>query len=519
MDNKIRILWADDEIALLKPHILFLNNKGYDVVTAVSGDEAVDTVREDRQLNAVLLDENMPGISGLEALLKIKQSNSDLPVIMITKSEEERIMDDAIGGKIADYLIKPVNPNQILLSLKKALDNRRLVSEKTNTDYRREFGQIGMTINDNLSASEWAELYRKIIYWELEIDKLEDKSMLDVLRMQKSDANTQFFKFIEKNYLAWLGGKDKNAPVMSHTLIRNWFMPELSTSDTVFLILIDNLRFDQWKVIQPLLMNYFKVDKEETYYSILPTATQYARNAIFSGLLPGEIEKRFPDFWVNDEEEGGKNLHEEELMRAQLKRLGKDVKMSYTKITNFNAGKKLADNLSNLMQNKLNVIVYNFVDMLSHARTEMEIIRELAENEPAYRSITYSWFEHSPLFDILRQMADKQVKLVVTTDHGTVHVKEPTRILGDRNVNSNLRYKQGKALEYNPKEVFEVKNPTQAFLPVQHPSSRFVFAREDRFFAYPNNFNHYVNYYRNTFQHGGISLEEMIIPYVTLSPK
>jgi len=517
--DKIKILWADDEIALLKPHILFLDNKGYEVVTALRGDEAIDIVKEDRDISAVLLDENMPGISGLETLLKIKQANSDLPVVMITKSEEEHIMDDAIGGKIADYLIKPVNPNQILLSLKKALDNRRLVSEKTNTDYRKEFGQIGMTINDNLSWEEWADVYKRIIYWELEMDKLQDKSMLDVLRMQKSDANTQFFKFIEKSYINWLNGKNANPPVMSHTLVKNKFVQELAGSETVFFVVIDNLRFDQWKVIQPLLQDYYKVESEDTYFSILPTATQYCRNAIFSGLLPSEMEKRFPEQWLNDEDEGGKNLHEEMFMQSQLKRLGKEVKMSYTKITNFNAGKKLSDNINNLLQNKLNIIVYNFVDMLSHARTEMEVIRELAENEPAYRGITYSWFEHSPLFEILKQLAAKNIKVVITTDHGTVHVKEPTKILGDKNVNTNLRYKQGKALEYSAKEVFEIKNPADAFLPKQHPSSRFVFAKEDRFFAYPNNFNHYVNYYRNTFQHGGVSLEEMIIPYVVLSPR
>ena len=517
--DKIKILWADDEIELLKPHILFLNSKGYEVVKALSGDEAVDLVRENKDILAVLLDENMPGISGLDALLKIKQANTDLPVIMITKSEEEHIMDDAIGGKIADYLIKPVNPNQILLSLKKALDNRRLVSEKTNTDYRKEFGQIGMSINDNLSWEAWADLYKRIIYWELEMDALQDKSMLDVLKMQKSDANNQFFKFIEKNYVSWLNAKASTAPAMSHTLIKNKFLPELSGEETVFFILIDNLRFDQWKIIQPLIQDYYKVVSEDSYFSILPTATQYARNAIFSGLMPSEIEKRFPENWLNDEEEGGKNQFEEVFMQAQLKRLGKDVKMSYTKITNFNAGKKLADNVSNLMQNKLNVIVYNFVDMLSHARTEMEVIRELAENESAYRGITYSWFEHSPLFDVMKQLADKKVKLVITTDHGTVHVKEPTKILGDKNVNTNLRYKQGKALDYNPKEVFEIKNPSDAFLPKQHPSTRFVFAKEDRFFAYPNNFNHYVSYYRNTFQHGGVSLEEMIIPYIVLLPK
>src|SRR3954471_18184185 len=324
--EKIKILWADDEIALLKPHILFLDGKGYEVVTALSGDEAIDVVREDNDISAVLLDENMPGISGLDALLKIKQANSDLPVIMITKSEEEHIMDDAIGGRIADYLIKPVNPNQILLSLKKALDNRRLVSEKTNTDYRKEFGQIGMSINEKLTWQEWSDLYKRIIYWELEMDALQDKSMLDVLKMQKSDANNQFFKFIEKNYVGWLSGKDSNPPVMSHTLVKNRFLQELAGSEPVFFILIDNLRFDQWKVIQPLLMDYYKVETEESYFSILPTATQYARNAIFSGLLPSEIEKRFPDKWLNDEDEGGKNLHEDFFMQAQLKRLGKEMK-------------------------------------------------------------------------------------------------------------------------------------------------------------------------------------------------
>ncbi len=517
--EKNTILWADDEMELLKPHILFLTGKGYDVITAVSGDEALDIVRENRNINAVLLDENMPGISGLETLTKIKQLRSDLPVIMITKSEEEHIMDDAIGGKIADYLIKPVNPNQIILALKKTLDNKRLVSDKTNTEYRKEFGNIGMTLSDNLSWDEWKEVFKKIIYWELEMDKAQDKSMLEVLKMQKADANTQFFKFVEKSYVNWLNGKDANAPTMSHTLLKNKFMPELEKNEYVFLLVIDNLRYDQWKIIQPIIQDYYKVENEELYCSILPTATQYARNALFSGLMPSEMEKRHKEWWLNDEDEGGKNMHEEDYLHAQLKRLGKDIKFSYNKITNHAAGKKLADNINNLLQNKLNVIVYNFVDMLSHARTEMEVIRELADDEPAYRSITLSWIEHSPLMDIIKHLAEKKVKIVITTDHGTVHVKEPTKVLGDKNVNTNLRYKQGKALDYNPKEVFEIKNPSDAFLPKLHPSSRFIFAKEDRFFAYPNNFNYYVNYYRGTFQHGGISLEEMIIPYITLTAK
>lgn len=516
--DKTTILWADDEIELLKPHVLFLDSKGYEVITAVSGDEAIDLVKDNNNIAAVLLDENMPGLSGLETLTRIKQMRSELPVIMITKSEEEYIMEDAIGSKIADYLIKPVNPNQILLSLKKNLDNKRLVSEKTNTEYRKEFGQIGMTLSDNLGWQEWIDVYKKLVYWELEMDQAQDKGMLEVLKMQKSDANTQFFKFIEKHYINWLNGKEA-PPTMSHTLLKNKFFKELEKNETVFLIVIDNLRYDQWKMIQPIIQDYFTVEQEELFYSILPSATQYARNAIFSGLMPSEMEKRHPDWWLNDEDEGGKNMHEEDFLQAQLKRNGKDIRMSYNKITNLAAGKKLSDNISNLMQNKLNVIVYNFVDMLSHARTDMEVIRELADDEPAYRSITVSWFEHSALLEIIRHLANKKARVVITTDHGTVHVKEPSKVVGDRNVNTNLRYKQGKALDYNPKEVFEVKNPADAFLPKQNVSSRFIFAREDKFFAYPNNYNHYVNYYRNTFQHGGVSLEEMIIPYITLQPK
>lgn len=516
--QKIQLLWADDEIELLKPHILFLSEKGYEVQTAKSGDETLENIRNKR-FDVILLDENMPGLSGLETLNRIKMHYAEIPVIMITKSEEESIMEDAIGSKIADYLIKPVNPNQILLSLKKTLDNKRLISEKANTEYRKEFGQIGMSLSENLSPQEWAEVYKKIVYWELELDRSEDKSMVDVLKMQKTDANTQFFKFIEKNYLQWLSGKSGNTPLMSHTILKSRLLPELEKNGNIFLVVIDNLRFDQWKVIQPYLSQDFVVNTEEIFYSILPSATHYARNALFAGLLPSEIEKKFPELWKSEEDEGGKNLHEEEFMQAQVKRWGKDIKMSYNKITNLNAGKKLSENFAQLLNNKLNVIVYNFVDMLSHARTDMEVIRELADDEPAYRSLTESWFEHSPLLEIIKQIADKKCHLIITTDHGTVLVKEPSKIVGDKNVNSNLRYKIGKSLDYVKKDVLEVKNPSDAFLPKQNVSSCYVFAKEDKFFAYPNNYNHYVNMYRNTFQHGGISLEELLIPYISLSPK
>jgi len=516
--DRINILWADDEIELLKPHILFLKEKGYDVQTANSGGDAIDLVKE-QVFDIVFLDENMPGISGLETLSKIKQMRSDLPVVMITKSEEEHIMEGAIGSQISDYLIKPVNPNQILLSLKKTLENKRLIRERTSSAYQQEFRSIGMTLGDRLNFQEWKEIYQKLIFWELELTRTREEGMEEILRMQKSEANNQFSKYVINNYQGWISGKDADSPLLSHTLFKAKVAPEIDKNETTFLVLIDNLRFDQWKVIQPVITEYFKVDSEDMYCSILPTATQYARNAFFAGLVPSEIEKRYPNHWLNDEDEGGKNLHEEFFMQEQLKRLGKDIKSSYTKVTNFAAGKKLADNIPNLMGNKFNAIVYNFVDMLSHARTEMEVIRELADDEKAYRSITVSWLEHSPLLDILRQIAQRGAKLIITTDHGTIRVTEPSKIIGDRNTNTNLRYKQGKNLNYEKKDVYEVKNPAEIFMPRQHVSTTFVFAKEDKFFAYPNNYNYFVNYYRNTFQHGGISMEEMLIPFITLSSK
>ena len=519
--DKISILWADDEIDLLKPHILFLQEKGYDVATANNGDGAIEQFKA-RNFDIVFLDENMPGISGIETLAKLKALKPEVPVVMITKSEEEHIMEQAIGSKIADYLIKPVNPNQILLSLKKNLENRRLISEKTSADYQQEFRNIGMTLSDKLSWQEWTEVYRRLVYWELELKRSSDESMYEILTAQKSEANTLFSKYIENNYLGWLKNQDApTTPVMSHQLMKKKILPaaDATTTEPVFMVLIDNLRYDQWRIIQPLIAEYFRLQDDDLYLSILPTATQYARNAIFAGLMPSEIEARFPNLWLNDEEEGGKNMHEETFLNDTLKRFRKEWKSSYVKITNHNDGKALVDNVPNMMLNKFNVIVYNFVDMLSHARTEMEMIRELADDEAAYRSLTLSWFEHSPLFEALKRISEKKVKLIITTDHGTIRVKEPSKLVGDRNVNTNLRYKQGRNMNYEKKDVFEVKNPADAFLPRQHLSQAFVFIKQDKFFAYPNNYNYYVTYYKNTLQHGGISLEEMVIPFAVLTSK
>ncbi len=511
-----RILWADDEIDLLKPHVMFLEGKGYVVETVNSGDDALDLV-EQQHFDLVLLDENMPGLTGLETLDRIKEKHPSLPIVMITKSEEESIMEGAIGGKIADYLIKPVNPNQILLSLKKNLDSKRLVSEKATSSYQREFRQIAMQLQDRMDYDEWTEFYQKLVHWELELENSKEESMHEIFHMQKKEANQLFSRFIEKNYANWVNGVEEG-PVMSHTLIQKKIAQHIG-DEPVMLFVIDNLRYDQWRTLRNVVRDLFTVENEEIFYSILPTATQYARNALFAGLMPSEIQKKFPQWWKNDEDEGGKNMHEAELLSANLQRLGKNVKHSYHKITNLDKGKKLVDNFSNLMQNKLNVIVYNFVDMLSHARTDMEVIRELADDEAAYRSLTLSWFEHSPLFDLLRMAAENGLKVLVTTDHGTIKVDDPIKVVGDRNTNSNLRYKQGKNLNYNANEVFEVRNPRDCFLPQQNMSSTFIFAKEASFFVYPNNYNHYVKYYNNTFQHGGISMEEVLIPFVELKPR
>jgi len=514
--NSIQILWVDDEIDLLKPHILFLEQKGYNLTSCTNGADAIELVKKSN-FDIIFLDENMPGINGLETLSEIKQLQSNLPVVMITKSEEEYIMEEAIGSKIADYLIKPVNPNQILLSLKKNLDHSRLISEKTTSNYQQEFRKISMDLMSVNSHEDWVELYKKLVHWELELENINDSSMLEILESQKSEANNLFYKFIKKNYQEYL--TSSNQPTFSHTMFKNYVVPNLSSDQGVLWIVIDNLRYDQYRMLEPLINNYYKKEEEYSYFSILPTATQYARNSIFSGLMPSEMEKKHPKLWKNDTDEGGKNMFENEFLRHQINRLNLSINHEYYKITSLKDGKELATNYNGTKQNDLTVLVYNFVDMLSHAKTEMEVIKELAGDDKAYRSLTVSWFKNSPLFEIIKKAQQLNQKLIITTDHGTINCKNPTKIIGDRNISSNLRYKTGKSISYSEKDVFAVKNPKDIFLPSISFNSPFIFAKEDLFFAYPNNYNHFVNYYKNTYQHGGVSLEEMIIPCVVYSPK
>ena len=526
------LLWVDDEIEQLRAHILFLEKKGYEVVTVSNGTDAIDLCQERlqggaaagmRNFDLVLLDEQMPGISGLETLQRLKEIQPSLPVVMVTKSEEENIMEQAIGQKIADYLIKPVNPNQILLTLKKNIHRKAIETVVTQSQYQQNFQQIAMQIMDCQTWRDWVNIYKRLVHWELELSAT-DSNMTEMLQMQKEEANNGFAKFVRKNYLDWIGEysspgarTDDNRPTLSPEIFKTKLFPLLNEGKKVFLVVLDNFRYDQWRVLAPELTD-FDIE-EDLYYSILPTATQYARNAIFSGLMPNKIAEMFPSLWVDEDEEEGKNLNEEPLIRTQFERYRRKNTFSYHKINNQAEADKLLSQFNSLMKNDLNVVVFNFIDMLSHARTESKMVRELANNESAYRSITLSWFRHSVISEFFKRLAATDCKIIVTTDHGSIRCTQPVKIVGDRNTNTNLRYKLGKNLAHDDKSLFVIKDPRNALLPSPNLSTSYVFATGDSFFAYPNNYNYYVAYYRDTFQHGGISMEEMIIPLITLTGK
>ena len=514
--KKDRILWADDEMDLLSPYILFLEEKGYDVVTATNGKDAVELCQKET-FDIIFLDENMPGLSGLETLALIKDIDPNVPMVMITKSEEENIMNMAIGSKIADYLTKPVNPSQILLTLKKNIHKKELVADHTASTYQSQFGRIGMQINDTLTYEDWVEVYKKLVYWELELTEA-DNGMDEMLRMQKAEANNSFTKFVKKNYMDWFEQPEKR-PLMSPDLFKTKVFPLLDKGEKVFFILVDNFRYDQWKVIRELLNDIYQFNEEELYCSMLPTATQYARNAIFSGLFPLQIQQLYPQLWVEEEDEEGKNMNENELLQTLFQRYRKNYTFSYHKINDSNSCERLIDQLPRIDGNQLNVCVLNFIDMLSHARTESKMMRELANDVEAYRSLTLSWFKHSATYELFKAIAKRGYKVIFTTDHGTIQVDNAIKVIGDKNTNVNLRYKVGKNLSYNKKEVFELLQPSKVGLPSPNVSSTYIFAYNSNFFAYPNNYNHYVGYYKDTFQHGGISMEEMLIPFVVMQPK
>jgi DNA-binding response OmpR family regulator len=515
--KSIGILWIDDEIDLLKPQILFLEEKGYKVFTVSNADDAIEEVKN-KSYDIILLDEQMPGISGLEALSRIKNYSPSTPVIMVTKSEEEDIMEEAIGAKIDDYLIKPVNPRQILLTIKKHVETKKIITEKTISGYQSNFQEISQLINQAETYTDWMDIYEKIVYWELELEDQTENGMNEVLQMQKNEANNEFAKYIRENYFGWFSERKEN-PVLSPNILKDKVFPLIEQGERVCLIMIDNLRYDHWKKLSPLLREYYSIEKEEMYFSIIPTATQYSRNSIFAGLMPLEISELYPKLWLHDEEAGGKNLKEKSLLKNHIERQGLDIKFYYEKLGASKKGTRLLQNYSNLLNYPLSVLIVNYIDMLSHARTEIEVIKELASDEAAYRSLTLSWFSHSSLYALLKELADKDIHLIITTDHGNIQVQNPRKVVGDKKTSVNLRYKNGKNLSYNPSEVVEVNDPESIHLPKAHVSTKYIFCRNQDYFVYPNNYNYYVNYYKNTFQHGGISMEEMLVPFIVLKPR
>ncbi len=510
-----KILWIDDEIDLLRPQCIILENEGYEVTTAQSGIDGIDIVREN-SFDAILLDENMPGMNGLETLEKIKEISPDTPVVMVTKSEEENIMEQAIGRKIANYLVKPVSKMQLKACLKQIIGKQSLVSETSQSKYQQEFGSLSFEIGQCNTFSDWANVYQKLVRWEIELEKV--RTMDDILLLQKKEANEGFAKFISKNYLKWMTDR-QDAPLMSNRILHDRILPIIESGKKVAMIVIDNCRLDQWETLRSLLSPDFNISTE-LYCAILPTATQYARNAIFSGLMPSEIEKYYPEYWTHSEDEASQNQYERELVNTFFERYKKtQYKRAYYKVNTSESGENLIKKWPNYRQNDLNALVFNFVDMLSHARTDVNVVSQLSETDAAYRSITRSWFEHSALSKLIRILHDEKITIVITTDHGTIKATNPQRIIGDREINTNLRFKTGKNMSYDEKKVFEIRNPADAFLPQNKLTSCYIFAKGQDFFVYPNNYSDYVRRFTDTFQHGGISMEEMIIPLAILQPK
>ncbi len=512
-----RILWVDDEIDLLQPYIIYLKGKGYNVETASNGEDALDAL-DTIVPDIVFLDENMPGMTGLETLQEIKRLHPDVPVVMITKSEEEHIMEQAIGEKIADYLIKPVNPSQILLCLKKHIHQQAIVTEQVQQNYRQEWSDISYMIDTATTIEEWQAIERTLSRWDIELENSPMRSLIDD---QRTQANAAFAKWIAKNYETWFANGQKiaaNSPLMSQDIMKHAVFPLLDKGEKVLLCVIDNFRYDQWKAIQPLLSDFYTIQTEEQYTSILPTATQYARNAIFSGLMPLQIQQMFPQYWVEEGDEESKNQYEKELVQTLLDRYRRRESFNYWKVNESDFCERVIAQLKGV-HTPLNIVVLNFIDMLSHSRTESKMMRELANDESAYRSLTLSWFKHSPTYELMHRAAELGFTLVLTTDHGTTRVKNPVQIVADKNTNTNIRYKVGKALNCSSKNVMMIEQPKRVGLPSPNVSSSYAFCTGNDFFAYPNQFNYYAQYYRNTFQHGGISLEEMIVPLITLIPK
>lgn len=520
METAKKILWVDDEIDLLKAHLKLLQQKGYFVETATNGQDAIELVKEKRY-DLVFLDEMMPGKGGLETLSEIKDIMPGLPVVMVTKSEAESLMEDAIGGKITDYLVKPVNPSQILLACKKILEAKKIAGEYVSRDYTMEFQKISLSLMNTMTEREWIDLYVNVTNWEVELDEHPGLGLSQTLLDQKRQCNVEFGKFVERKYRSWLDQENRPVP-LSPDVLERFVIPELNEKTSVFFFVIDCLRLDQWLVMEHMLADYYTIDKDY-YFSILPTATPYSRNAIFSGLFPLDLEKRFPEIWqAGEDDESSRNRHEHQLMDKLLERKKIQLKpeSKYVKILDAEFGRQVEANILSYTQGKLTAIVVNFVDMLAHGRSDSPLLKEIAPDEPAYRSLTSSWFQHSSLFSMLKVLASKKhVKIILTTDHGSVRCLRGSKVIGDREASTNLRYKFGRNLKIDEKEAVFVKTPTDYRLPRGGVTTNYVIAKEDYYFVYPTDYHRYLNQYRDSFQHGGISMEEMILPVVKLQPK
>ncbi|MCG8374834.1 MAG: PglZ domain-containing protein [Balneolales bacterium] len=511
------ILWADDEINQLQSLILFLEKKGFEIVPVSNGQDAVEQI-DQQNFDIVFLDEQMPGMGGLEALEQIKSKQPLLPVVMITKSEEEYIMEEAIGSKISDYLIKPVNPNQILLTTKKILQTSQLQSEKSAQSYLRQFGELSSRIGPRTTWEEWTEIYRELTKWQIDLGE-GDEALIQVLDDQFDDANREFGKFIQQNYETWLNEGSGEAPLFSPEVISKYVIPHVKNGKKTMFFLVDCMRYDQWLVFEKYLAKMYDISND-FYYSILPTATPYSRNAIFAGLSPMEIEQQYPDLWQKGQDESSLNRHEEALLEKQLKRSGIDINFKYEKILSAEVGKQIAGKMKNFSQSKLAAFVFNFVDTLVHSRSDSEVIKELAPDESAFRSITEAWFQHSTLLQMFKELADEDVTIVVTTDHGSIRSMRDTKVYGDRDTATNLRYKFGKNLNaVDESAVIKIRDARRFKLPQLTVTNEYLIALEDYYFVYPTNYHKFQNRYRDTFQHGGASMEEMILPVATMTPK
>jgi len=522
MPSEKTILWVDDEIDLLKAHVLLLEERGYKVETAANGEDALILVRT-RRYDLVFLDEMMPGMGGLRTLSEMKEIAPSTPVVMITKNEAESLMEEAIGGKISDYLTKPVNPSQILLAVKKILEGKKIAGEHVSRDYTQEFQSINRRLMAPMDERDWADLYQKLTAWDLEMDVHPELGLRQTLLDQKRDCNLEFGKFIERNYRTWIDGDPGTRPALSVDVVERYVLPHLKGPGPVFFFVVDCLRLDQWTVMESLLQEYFFVMERDLYYSILPTATPYSRNAIFSGLFPSELEQRFPEIWTSGEDdETSRNRNEHQLLDKLLERKKIQLKpeSKYIKILDAEFGRQVEQNILSYLSGRLTAIVVNFVDMLAHGRSDSPLLKEIAPDEAAYRSLTGSWFQHSSLFGMLKILSkQKNVTIVLTTDHGSVRCLRGSRIVGDREASSNLRYKYGRNLKVDDRQAVFVKKPADFKLPRGSVTTNYVFAKEDFYFVYPTDYHKYLNQYRDSFQHGGISMEEVILPVVTLRPK